>query len=57
MYWVLSILKHGAFGIWDEVLAVGLAVLFTAAFIITWLYSRKFEPELEGEESEEEKWQ
>lgn len=50
---MLFLLAHGAFGVWDEVLFVGIAVVFTAFLAISWLQSRNFEPELEDEPSSE----
>lgn len=46
-------LAHGAFGIWDEVLFIGIAVVFTVFLGISWLQSRGFEPELEDDPPDE----
>jgi hypothetical protein len=42
-------LAHGALGIWDEAIFIGIAVIFTAFLVMSWFRSRGFEPELEDE--------
>lgn len=52
MYWLLSVLLHGAYGYWDEALGIALTAIFTAVLIYSWRVSRNFEPELEEDEIE-----
>lgn len=43
----MIILAHGALGIWDEVIFIAVAALFTVAVIGLWRLSRRFEPDLD----------
>lgn len=43
---ITPLLAHGAFGIWDEAIFGGIAVVFTIMMIYSWFVSRNFEPEL-----------
>jgi hypothetical protein len=50
----LYVLAHGAAGIWDEALPIGLAIIFTAILIWVWRKGRGFEPEMDEHNSEDE---
>lgn len=50
MLFSLLIFAHGAFGIWDEIIGFAMAVLFITVFVGAWIYSRRFEPELEEDD-------
>ena len=43
---------HGALGYWDELIFVGVAVVFTVVVGLVWWSSRRFEPEYEEEVGE-----
>lgn len=45
----ISIMTHGALGVWDEVVYVVGALLFTAAIIVVWRVGRRFKPVLQQE--------
>lgn len=47
----IPLLAHAAFGIWDEVLFIGIAIIFTGLLIYSWWKSRSFEAELDEVES------
>lgn len=51
MFDVPIILAHGALGAWDELIFLGIAVIFTGMVIYTWFKSRSLEPELIDTES------
>lgn len=36
---------HGALGIWDEVLPIVVAIIFTLVVLLVWLRSRRFTAE------------
>ena len=46
------ILAHGAVGPWDDILVVGIAIVFTGFMVYSWFKSRDFEPVLEEDEAE-----
>lgn len=46
-------LAHGALGLWDEGIFIGIALIFTLFLVMSFLRSRGFEPELEEEPSDE----
>lgn len=48
------ILAHGAVGPWDDILVVGIAIVFTGFMVYSWFKSREFEPILEDEEADDE---
>lgn len=39
------LLAHGALGWWDEILFAGVAIVFVAIMILSWLRSRALPPE------------
>lgn len=39
------ILAHGALGIWDEVIFIGVGVIFLIFMIISWIRTRAIPPE------------
>ena len=47
------ILAHGAAGPWDEILLVGIAIVFIGFMGYSWYKSRDLEPEMEDESIEE----
>ncbi|MEL6408617.1 MAG: hypothetical protein AAFR81_29890 [Chloroflexota bacterium] len=49
----IPMLAHGALGVWDEVLFIGVAVVFTVFMFVSYLTSRNFEPELEDDVANE----
>lgn len=49
------ILAHGAVGPWDDILVVGIAIVFTGFMVYSWFKSRNFEPVLEDENETDEK--
>jgi hypothetical protein len=49
----MMILAHTALGPYDEVLFIGVALIFTIFMGISWWRSRNFEPYLEDEEEAE----
>ena len=46
---MLPILAHGALGYWDELVFVGVIVVFVAMMGISWFRSRTIEPELDAD--------
>ena len=49
------ILAHGAVGPWDDILVVGIAIVFTGFMVYSWFKSRSFEPVLEDENESDER--
>jgi hypothetical protein len=49
---MLIILAHGVAGPWDDILFVGIALVFTGFMVHSWYKSRNFEPILEDEEED-----
>jgi hypothetical protein len=49
------ILAHGAVGPWDDILVVGIAIVFTGFMVCSWFKSRSFEPVLEDETESDER--
>lgn len=47
-------LFHGAWGAWDEIIPIVVAVLFTAAIIFAIWYSRRLKADVEEPEAEPE---
>ena len=39
------VLAHGALGIWDEVIFIGVGVLFLIFMVISWIRSRAIPPQ------------
>ncbi len=39
------VLAHGALGIWDEVIFIGVGVLFLIFMVISWVRSRAIPPQ------------
>lgn len=50
----MIILAHAGLGPYDEILYLGVALIFTIFMGVSWWRSRNFEAYLEEEESEEE---
>ena len=48
-------LAHAGLGPYDEILYLGVAIIFTAFMGFSWWRSRNFEAYIEEEETEEEK--
>ncbi|MCU0480539.1 MAG: hypothetical protein MUE54_04925 [Anaerolineae bacterium] len=40
------VLAHGALGIWDEVIFIGVGVLFLIFMVISWVRSRALPPDI-----------
>lgn len=38
------VLAHGALGIWDEVIFIGVGVIFLIFMVVSWLRSRSLSP-------------
>jgi hypothetical protein len=38
---MITILAHGALGAWDEIIYLGIAVIFVGFMVISWLRSRQ----------------
>lgn len=51
---VIAYLFHGAWGVWDEIIPIVVAVLFTAAIIFAVWYSRRLKADVEKPETESE---
>lgn len=49
------ILAHGALGIFDELIFIGIAVIFISMMGVTWFRSQNMEPDLEDEPEPENK--
>jgi hypothetical protein len=47
---MMPILAHGLVGVLDEVLYIGIAIVFTLFIAMSWWRSRGFEPEMEDTE-------
>jgi hypothetical protein len=44
------LLAHGALGIYDEVIFIGVLTIFVTMMVISWLVSRNTKPELDESE-------
>lgn len=42
----MLILAHGALGPWDEIIFVGVAVIFLVMMVLSWVKSRASEPDI-----------
>ncbi len=42
------VLAHGALGIWDELIFIGVAVLFLVFMAVSWVRSRAIPPTLDN---------
>lgn len=40
------VLAHGALGIWDEVIFIGVGILFLVFMVISWVRSRAIPPHI-----------
>ena len=50
----LHLLAHGAAGFWDEILPIGLAIIFTVILIWVWRKGRGFKPEMDENNPQDE---
>lgn len=50
---LFAIPLHGSLGIWDELIPLLIAGLFTIALLFLWLRGRRFQPVREDEEAGE----
>lgn len=46
MFWFAP-LAHGALGYWDEAIFIGVAVIFFALMLVSWVRSRATEPDFD----------
>jgi hypothetical protein len=47
--WIPTFLAHGALGIWDEIIFLGIAVVFIVMMGISWFRSRVADPEFDDD--------
>ncbi len=48
----ISLLLHGAWGAWDEIIPIVLAVIFTGLIVFAVWYSRRLKADIESSDTE-----